>query len=96
MECCVGVSTETDLQIDKFYTVVKGILELVFQTVVFVVVNDSLQQRIIVQNVSSKVLFTTVYNFNINIYFNCYWIFWKRTARELNGLHFKIFVLSVL
>ena len=34
MEWCVGVSTETVLQIDKFYTVVKIILKLTFWTVV--------------------------------------------------------------
>ena len=34
MECCVGVSTETVLQIVKFYTVVKIILKLTFWTVV--------------------------------------------------------------
>ena len=34
MECCVGVSTETVLQIIKFYTVVKSILKLTFWTVV--------------------------------------------------------------
>ena len=28
MECCVGVSTETVLQIDKFYTVVRRHFEL--------------------------------------------------------------------
>ena len=34
MECCVGVSTETVLQIDKFYIVVRRILKLTFWTVV--------------------------------------------------------------
>ena len=34
MECCVGVSTETVLQIDKFYTVMKIVYELKFRTVV--------------------------------------------------------------
>ena len=34
MECCIGVSTETVLQMDKFYTVVKRIFKLTFQTVV--------------------------------------------------------------
>ena len=33
MECC-GVSTETVLQFDKFYTVVRRIFELTFRTVV--------------------------------------------------------------
>ena len=32
--CCVGVSTETVLQMDKFYTVVRRIFELTFRTVV--------------------------------------------------------------
>ena len=32
MECCVGVSTEIVLQIDKFYTVVKIVFQLTFQT----------------------------------------------------------------
>ena len=31
MECCVGVFTETVLQMDKFYTVVKRILKLTFR-----------------------------------------------------------------
>ena len=34
MECCVGVSTETVLQMDKFYAVVRRIFELTFRTVV--------------------------------------------------------------
>ena len=34
MECCVGVSTETVLQKDKFYTAVKRIFKLAFRTVV--------------------------------------------------------------
>ena len=34
MECCVGVSAETVLQIVKFYTVVRRILKLMFRTVV--------------------------------------------------------------
>ena len=34
MECCVRVSKETVLQIDKFYTVVKIIFKLTFRTVV--------------------------------------------------------------
>ena len=34
MECCVGVSTETVLQIDTFYTVVRRIFKLTFRTVV--------------------------------------------------------------
>ena len=33
MECCIGASTETVLQIVKCYTVVKRILKLTFQTV---------------------------------------------------------------
>ena len=34
MECYVGVSRETVLQIVKFYTIVKRILKLTFRTVV--------------------------------------------------------------
>ena len=34
MECCIDVSTETVLQIDKFYTVVRRIFEVTFRTVV--------------------------------------------------------------
>ena len=34
MECCVGVSTETCLKIDKIYTIVRRILEPAFWTVV--------------------------------------------------------------
>ena len=35
MECCVGVSTETVLQVVKFYTVVKkNFKKLTFRTVV--------------------------------------------------------------
>ena len=34
MECCVVVSADTVLQIDKFYTVVRRIFELTFRTVV--------------------------------------------------------------
>ena len=37
MECCVGVSTETVLQIDKFYTVLrseKNQFKLAFRTAV--------------------------------------------------------------
>ena len=33
MECCIGVSTETFLQMAKFYTVVKRIFKLTFRTV---------------------------------------------------------------
>ena len=32
MECCVRVATETVLQIDKSYTIVKRILKLTFRT----------------------------------------------------------------
>ena len=32
MECCVGVSTETVFQMDKFYTVVKRIFKMAFWT----------------------------------------------------------------
>ena len=35
-ECCVGVSTETVLQIDNFYTVEKRIFKLTFRTVVLI------------------------------------------------------------
>ena len=45
MECCIGVSTETVLQVVQFYTVVKkNFKNLTFQTVVLHW-NDSLRQR---------------------------------------------------
>ena len=61
MECCINVSTETILQlIVTFYTIMKRILKLTFQTVVLYVGVNSLQQRNTVQNVSFKILFTMV------------------------------------
>ena len=34
MGCCIGVSTETVLQLDKFYTIVTKVYELTFQLLV--------------------------------------------------------------
>ena len=62
MECCVGVSTETVLQVVKFYTVVKRNikLKLTFRTVV-------LRRSITVRNVSFNLKFLFLYGVKFNI-----------------------------
>ena len=54
--CCVGVSIETVLQIDKLYTVVRRIFELTFRTVVLRRSDEGLLSEISVR----KTLLTTV------------------------------------
>ena len=71
MECCVGVSTETVLQIDKFYIVVIRIFKLTFWTVVlrwietFIQVKHSLRWKATVRNVSLKILLHYCVNLSI-------------------------------